>query len=124
MMRITHLQVMCVMLDTMTVEAMLLYERGKDKGKLQTSTWLWGTVGNLIGNLLGGACLIAASASVTATPPRLTTELVDHPAPDRRLDVGLLAWLLVPGHDVVSRGHGYRTAAGRRLPRRPEATGG
>eukprot|EP01047_Picozoa_sp_COSAG01_P037632 COSAG01_NODE_3004_length_6735_cov_44.599759_9_plen_77_part_00 len=69
MMRITHLQVMCVMLDTMTVEAMLLYERGKDKGKLQTSTWLWGTVGNLIGNLLGGARLIAASASVTAAAP-------------------------------------------------------
>ena len=45
---------MCVMLDTMTVEAMNLYEKGADKGKLQTSTWLWGTIGGLIGSLLGG----------------------------------------------------------------------
>lgn len=45
---------MCVMLDTMTVEAMNLYEKGANKGKLQTSTWLWGTIGGLIGSLLGG----------------------------------------------------------------------
>lgn len=45
---------MCVMLDTMTVEAMNLYETGANRGKLQTSTWLYGTIGGLIGSLLGG----------------------------------------------------------------------
>ena len=30
------------------------YEKGANKGKLQTSTWLWGTIGGLIGSLLGG----------------------------------------------------------------------
>ena len=53
-MQIVSCMFMCVMLDTMTVEAMNLYEQGNDKGKLQTSTWLWGTFGGLAGNLLGG----------------------------------------------------------------------
>ena len=37
------------MLDTMTVEAMNKFEAGDQKGMLQSSTWLWGTVGGLIG---------------------------------------------------------------------------
>ena len=45
------------MIDPVTIETMNRYETGAQKGRLQSSTWLWGAAGGILGNLFGGIAL-------------------------------------------------------------------
>ena len=52
--RYTFAMLWVVMCDTVTVECMNKWERGTDKGKLQSDCSLWQTIGTLSGGLIGG----------------------------------------------------------------------
>eukprot|EP01052_Picozoa_sp_SAG31_P022277 SAG31_NODE_1763_length_7322_cov_21.697633_10_plen_497_part_00 len=87
--------VMCVMLDTMTVDAMNKYEVGDEKGLLQSSTWLWGTVGGLIGGLLGGSESLFEPSH--AAPLQLTI------AADMQMGTRILACVHLSSNVLLSR---------------------